>query len=666
MKPLPILVLALALLSAPAALAAPAWLPAAPIPGEVTPAREAQAAFGSDGTLVVVWREGAGGTQSIKTATRPPGGPFGPVDTLVGPVVGLGAPRVALDGLGTALVTWVQGAGARFSVRPPGGSFSAGEELPRPAGEGVGSAVEVVFDAQGNALAAWVGLQTRMSGGIDFRLRASVRPPGGPFASPEALDSGFNNADAIGTPTYTLFSVTVATAGAGDLIAAWRRSCCLVGSETSDVRVAVRRPGGPFSPTETVDSGTPGTGTDVGGPHVAGRAQGSAIVVWTKVQSSSTENVAACARPPGGSFAGCAIEDVSGAGPAARSTSVGLDSQGNAVAVWSRKFPGGGDPEAVQTAARAAGGPSWTPLGTFSEPGTALTEPVLAVSESGSAVAAWRRGIERIDGAGRAPGGPFGASQALSEGAGNPVFPDVAMDPAGNGAAAWERLAPPDTRVEVAGYDGAGPQLGGLSIPTGGDTGQSLAFSVTPIDVWSPVQSIDWSFGDGSTASGPEVTHSYERVGGSFAVGVAAADSLGNVNSISRAILIRDTARPGVFRFRMTRRRFGPGPEPTLLVARRVPRGSVFRFRLSEPATVKIRLDRRRRAGRRTVYRRVGVLTRRGRRAGANSVRFSGRVRRRALKVGAYRATLRATDPAGNRSRPRTTTFRIVPRSARR
>jgi hypothetical protein len=642
---------AVVLLPAASALAAPAWLPAAAIPGEVTPAREAQVAFGADGTLVVVWHGGAGGSETINTATRPPGGSFGAIDTLAGPAVGIGSPRVALDGQGTTLVTWGRLGGAEYSVRPPGGAFSAAASLPLPAGENVGSAVEVVFDAQGNALAAWVGSRPRLGGGYDVSLRASVRPPGGSFGPPDSLDSGFENAEAIGTSTFHLNSLSVTSAGAGDLIASWQRVCCIFGSETSTIRTAVRPPGGPFNPTDTLASGV--TGTDVGGPQVAGSAQGAATVIWSKMLTATTGNVSSCTRPPGGSFAGCAIENVSGDGTPTQFARVGVDAQGNAVAAWIRKLPVGTGSYAVQTSGRAAGAGPWTPLGTFAETGVDFTQPALAVSPQGAALVAWRRGTERIEGASRVAGAAFGPSQPLSASVGNPVFPDVAMDPAGNGAAAWERLPPPDSLVEVAGFDGAGPVLSGLSIPASGDTGKPLAFAAAPSDVWSPVQSIDWTFGEGGPVSGAQVSHTYGGVGGNLTVSVTASDSLGNATTATRPIRIRDATRPLLSRLRMARRRFAVGRARTPLVA--VRRGSAFRFRLSERAKVTIRIDRK--VGRR--YRKMKVLTRRGLRGGANTVRFSGRIKRKALAAGPYRATLRAVDRAGNRSRPRKTTFVI-------
>jgi hypothetical protein len=43
-------------------------------------------------------------------------------------------------------------------------------------------------------------------------------------------------------------------------------------------------------------------------------------------------------------------------------------------------------------------------------------------------------------------------------------------------------------------------------------------------------------------------------------------------------------------------------------------------------------------------------------------VRFSGRLGRRSLRIGPHRATIVATDPAGNRSRPVRLAFTIVRR----
>ena len=141
-----------------------------------------------------------------------------------------------------------------------------------------------------------------------------------------------------------------------------------------------------------------------------------------------------------------------------------------------------------------------------------------------------------------------------------------------------------------------------------------------------------------------------------------------------------DTVRPRFLSASLTRRRFRVGRRATPRIAarRRAGVGTTFVFRLSEAARVTIRMDRARpgvRVGRRCLaprrgrrgkrcvrYVRAGTLTRRSARAGLNRVRFSGRIGRRALKLGRHRAILRAVDPAGNRSRARTLSFKVVRR----
>jgi hypothetical protein len=104
--------------------------------------------------------------------------------------------------------------------------------------------------------------------------------------------------------------------------------------------------------------------------------------------------------------------------------------------------------------------------------------------------------------------------------------------------------------------------------------------------------------------------------------------------------------------------------------------GTVLRYRLSEAARVVLTVDRQlpgRRAGGRCVkprprlrskpacirLARAGRLVRSGRVDG-NSVKFSGRIGKRALAAGRYQVTLVATDAADNRSRPARVLLQIV------
>jgi hypothetical protein len=145
--------------------------------------------------------------------------------------------------------------------------------------------------------------------------------------------------------------------------------------------------------------------------------------------------------------------------------------------------------------------------------------------------------------------------------------------------------------------------------------------------------------------------------------------------------VVPDGNAPVARNFGVTARRFTVTGAPTLVDAgaRRTPRGTSFRYTLSEAATSRITIARRtvgRRRGRRCVratprnrgarrcirFVRAGTLTRRSQPAGRNTVRFSGRIGRRALRPARYRASLLATDAAGNRSRGVTVSFTVVRR----
>jgi hypothetical protein len=147
----------------------------------------------------------------------------------------------------------------------------------------------------------------------------------------------------------------------------------------------------------------------------------------------------------------------------------------------------------------------------------------------------------------------------------------------------------------------------------------------------------------------------------------------------------RDTTPPRVTGYGLSNRTFRAGPKITAPIAKatrarttRHPAGTVFHYVLSEPARAVIAVQRTL-AGRRKGARCVaptaalrhaksctrvvsrGSLTRTSR-AGRNRVAFTGRLTRKALAAGRYRAVLTAADAAGNRSKAQTIAFAIASR----
>lgn len=116
-----------------------------------------------------------------------------------------------------------------------------------------------------------------------------------------------------------------------------------------------------------------------------------------------------------------------------------------------------------------------------------------------------------------------------------------------------------------------------------------------------------------------------------------------------------DKTAPVLSRAKLSRKRFAVGRKATP-VAAAAKQGTVLSFRSSEAGTLRITFER---ALPKRRFRRAGAVTR-GVKAGSGKVALSGRLGRKAMAAGTYRATLVATDAAGNRSKPVVVKFTIV------
>jgi TolB protein len=151
-----------------------------------------------------------------------------------------------------------------------------------------------------------------------------------------------------------------------------------------------------------------------------------------------------------------------------------------------------------------------------------------------------------------------------------------------------------------------------------------------------------------SPGYGPDDSHVYLRAFGADCPAIAAS---------------RDTTAPVISRARVKPKRFAVAKRKTPRVARkRKPkRGTKFIFTLSEAASTKITIARKQRVKRkRTRFVKKLTLTRSKTKKGVNRVKFTGRVGKKRLRPGTYRATLVATDPSGNRSKPKRLRFKVV------
>jgi PKD domain len=610
----------------------------------------------------------------------------------------LGFEDVAMTPQGESIAAWRVFDGGQWkietSVRPPGGVFSAPDEL-IPLGDIVEN-LDVAIDPAGNAVITW----RKSHGGSDIRLYHSFRPVGGAFTPPDEV---------MGAGTHVAQPMTAMDPG-GNAITVFRRA---PGGD-DHIAYVVRPAGGAYGSQEEI------TSYSADSPEVAIAGDGTAIAAWTKGGFGGP--IEAARRPGGGSFG--AIQTISGENTEFVRLAVG--SAGRALLAWSR-FDGA---NTIVEASLAEPGGAFGPPDPLSSPGVNSGTPAPAVSPSNSAFLGWRDGGggEHLRFAAAPPGAPFGPTAPLpgmGEFPRSAVFADddsmILLASAGNEAPFQVRAAARssagvfsapatlskqgesslanqlagdgngnflalfsrddgegNSTLKARGYDGEPPSFIALSVPPRARTGEAVSFSADAIDVWGAPR-IEWRFGDGKSATGDSATHTYRRTGGPRAVEVTATDAGGNSRTERHTIVVKDVT-PVV----ISRARFTPKALAALgnrrAFASKLRRRSILRFRLTEPAGVRIALQRAlpgRRKGKRCLpgrrapkgkpckrYARVPktkALKRAGK-AGANKVRFRGKVGRSILPPGRYRAELVATDTGGLRSKPAHAPFRIVSR----
>lgn len=119
---------------------------------------------------------------------------------------------------------------------------------------------------------------------------------------------------------------------------------------------------------------------------------------------------------------------------------------------------------------------------------------------------------------------------------------------------------------------------------------------------------------------------------------------------------------PVVSGFKITNKKFAPKPssKSRAKASKKGPRkGTKFIYRLSEPAKVAIKIERRKKTKGKARFAKATTLNAK-KKAGKQSTPFSGVVRGKPLKPGKYRATIVATDSAGQASAPRRLSFKIL------
>jgi hypothetical protein len=629
--------------------------------------------FDEDGNAIGVGiGADSGGDPVVRAMVRPFGGQWSasvPVSASGGGDVD--APRVAVDPHGNAVAIWsVFSDEVRVASRPAGGQWSA----PQVISEG-GAAGEhdIVIDAQGTATAIWAEFAETASPAA-YVVRSASRPNGGVWSSAVNLSAGGDG---------VLSQPRLAVDPQGNVTAVWRGF-----GPDPVVRSKSRTAAGTWSSTVSdLSSGS----ASVEDPQVAVDAQGTATAVWASSSGGGSGPVVQAARRVAGG-AWSAAEDL-GDG---RAPQVAVDPQGNATAVWEWA---GLTSTVVFSSSRPAAG-QWSnpaPMATGDDVGK-VGYPWVAADPQGNVTAVWAR-YDNPDTllaqATRHVAGSSSWSPTIDLTVGYPItaIPAAGIDPQGHVSVVWSSSVDPWSGFSSV-FDPIGPELRNLTVPATALVGQPVAMSVDPSDALSGVM-VSWNFGDGQSASGAAVNHTYNAPD-EYTVTVTGVDAMGNTTTTSEKVVIgKVIVDPAPPKPKSPDPGPGPGPAPTpkapalsslqqsnsrwrthsVKRGPRLPVGTTFRFRLDRAAQVRFAFSSLV-SGRRVNGRCVKVTkANRGKRrcdrsqaagtlniagkAGSNSVAFTGKLSGRTLKPGRYRVLVTARAD-GKTSSARSITFTIV------
>jgi hypothetical protein len=629
--------------------------------------------FDAQGNAVAVGiGAGSGAEPVIRATTRPFGGQWG-ASVAISPSgdTEVSRPQVAVDPHGDAVAVWAAYDGTtamrdvvRVATRPAGGGWSDAVTISDGSPFPGAAAYAVAIDAQGTATVIWSEFT-----GTAYTLRSTSCLSGGACDAPvEVTDT------AGGTVTEPQLAID----GQGDATAVWL---------AADVLRSKSRSAGGTWDAEAADLST--NDHTANSPQVVVDPQGDATAVWESSSSSSPLTVRAARRAAGGDWV--ADGDLS----PGFSPQVAVDAHGNATAVWTS--PGLPSGTLVRSSSRTATGPWSAPLdlASSSTADDSVGYPGVAVDQQGNVTAIWARQSSSdviAEAKHRVVGGAWSTpSVNLSVGRTINAIPAAGVDPQGDVTMVWSSSGSPWSGTSAI-FDPIAPELKSTAVPATGVVGQAVAMSVDPSDAGSAVTT-SWNFGDGLSATGAAVTHTYNSPG-ERTVTITGVDAAGNTTQTSQKITIDPAPVP-------EDPEPGPGappppPPPPVLTAPvlsalrqsnphwrthtvkrgpRLPVGTTFRFTLDRAAQVRFAFSQivtgRRVDGRcvRTTKANrgksrcdrseaVGTLRITGK-AGANSSTFRGQLRGSTLKPGSYRLLVTATAD-GKTSKAASIRFTIV------
>jgi hypothetical protein len=514
------LALVIGLLLAAPAEAVPQWLAPVQVADGGQTNIEGNIAVAPNGTTLAV-SDLIGGEERVRARLRRPGEAFGQIFDLSPAGVVASNPSVAVDQQGNFTVAWLEAPNSQVhAARLPAGAGAFADFQTVSTGNPTSTPV-VGVGGNGTAVIAYFQ---------DNVIKAAIRPSAPGQFLPATAISG-----------VTSEPPEVAVDDGGNAIIAWSR-------DTGDrdlVEVSERPAGGGFPPPAMARILSTNVATHRStGPALAMVPDGRALVLWTHRIGAGSPEVQYSERT-GTTWSSPQL--ASKPTEAARLPDVAVAANGAAVASWIADV---GSVDVVQGAVRAPG----QAFGDYRNfPSTTVGVPEVEGNRAGDAFVAWNGFMgEAILGVRRPAGGDFGSVDTVALGTQGAAMPAIslflqnfAVDDQGNATALWQLSTNPGGtfvfRLEAASFDAVAPTLN-VSVPGTGNPGAAIGMAAAASDRLS-APAIAWSFGDGSAATGPAVSHAYAAPG-AYSVMVTATDAAGNSTSLSTSVAITEVAGP--------------------------------------------------------------------------------------------------------------------------
>lgn len=472
------------------------------------------------------------------------------------------APMVVLTPGGGLTATWQDASSGSSRIvavdRPAFGDFGTRVAISDPATV-ARIQQNLALDSAGNLMAVWY-----FSDGADAGVAAAFRPAGGTWQNPIEIQRWTGRA-----PTGTENPPDLEPAGAGAFQVAY----------TQYPGTAKRAMFARFTPSTDwqapVDL-SPGANAEQPSLEVS-PATGIGLVAW--FQPSSTSTFAVLARTV--NRATIDAMPLTGGNQAELAPLVSMAADGSATVIWQRGaailsrrwLPSTGwEPLSPPVSLGTVGSNYWvvpveTAAGTTAVWNNALPDGTHQLLSSARTATGWSDPVtvappkdssyDLRDGIFAAPDGTVYAPYQNYETNQNRVVTrppgqawqapyivdpvpggkfSMAFDQYGNAVLGYRAYVPSGT-PRLSFLDVTRPELSSVRMPTGPVEGAPAAFSAGGRDLSSRALTWTWDFGDGSTASGAQVSHRYSAAG-SYPVRVSVTDGAGRITTASYTVTV--------------------------------------------------------------------------------------------------------------------------------